>query len=87
MHNHQCSYGNGGVSGTVAFESALRSADTLLSRVRAPPSTLRTDGGPKSLRSPCCGLALHKKPLVRNQRHMCYYSPQQSVLSGLCWQH
>ncbi|GFN77502.1 hypothetical protein PoB_000400800 [Plakobranchus ocellatus] len=35
-----------GVSGTVACESALRSAGTLLFRVRAPPSTPRPDGGP-----------------------------------------
>ncbi|GFO29831.1 hypothetical protein PoB_005633600 [Plakobranchus ocellatus] len=33
-----------------------------LSRVRAPPSAPRPDGGPKSLRSPCCGLAIHKIP-------------------------
>ncbi|GFO37627.1 hypothetical protein PoB_006413200 [Plakobranchus ocellatus] len=51
-----------GVGGTVACESALRSAGTLLSRVRAPPSAPRPVGGPKSLRSPCCGLAIYKKP-------------------------
>ncbi|GFO08010.1 hypothetical protein PoB_003451500 [Plakobranchus ocellatus] len=43
-----------GVGGTVASESALRSAGTLLSRVRAPPSAPWPDGGPESLRSPCC---------------------------------
>ncbi|GFN79578.1 hypothetical protein PoB_000608400 [Plakobranchus ocellatus] len=48
----------GGVGGTVACESALRSAGTLLSRVRAPPSAPRPVGGPKSLKSPCCGLAI-----------------------------
>ncbi|GFO33625.1 hypothetical protein PoB_006013000 [Plakobranchus ocellatus] len=37
---------NGGVGGTVACESALRSARTLLSRVRASPSAARPDGGP-----------------------------------------
>ncbi|GFO20027.1 hypothetical protein PoB_004653200 [Plakobranchus ocellatus] len=36
----------GGVDGTVASESALRSAGTLLSWVRAPPSAPRPDGGP-----------------------------------------
>ncbi|GFO22575.1 hypothetical protein PoB_004908000 [Plakobranchus ocellatus] len=36
----------GGVRDTVACESALRSAGTLLSRVRAPPSAPRPDGGP-----------------------------------------
>ncbi|GFN97223.1 hypothetical protein PoB_002372900 [Plakobranchus ocellatus] len=42
----------GGVGGTVADESALRSAGTLLSRVRAPPPAPWPDGGPESLRSP-----------------------------------
>ncbi|GFO35959.1 hypothetical protein PoB_006246400, partial [Plakobranchus ocellatus] len=36
----------GGIGGTVACESALRSAGTLLSRVRAPSSAHRPDGGP-----------------------------------------
>ncbi|GFO17722.1 hypothetical protein PoB_004422700 [Plakobranchus ocellatus] len=40
-----------GVSVTVAGESALRSAGTLLSRVRAPSSALRPDGEPQSLKS------------------------------------
>ncbi|GFO15894.1 hypothetical protein PoB_004239900 [Plakobranchus ocellatus] len=35
-----------GVGGTVAYESALRSAGTLLSRIRAPPSAPPPDGGP-----------------------------------------
>ncbi|GFO03191.1 hypothetical protein PoB_002969600 [Plakobranchus ocellatus] len=43
-----------------ASESALRSAGTLLSRVRTPPPAPWPDGGPKSLRSPCCGLAIYK---------------------------
>ncbi|GFN85795.1 hypothetical protein PoB_001230100 [Plakobranchus ocellatus] len=47
-----------GVGGTVANESTLRSAGTLLSRVRAPPPAPWPDGGPESLRSPCCGLAI-----------------------------
>ncbi|GFO45014.1 acetylcholine receptor subunit alpha [Plakobranchus ocellatus] len=50
----------GGVGGTVASESALRSAGTLLSRVRAPPPAPWPDGGPESLRSPCWGLAIYK---------------------------
>ncbi|GFN91277.1 hypothetical protein PoB_001778300 [Plakobranchus ocellatus] len=49
-----------GVSGTVASESALRSPGTLLSQVRAQPPASWPDGGPKSLRSPCCGLAMYK---------------------------
>ncbi|GFN85863.1 hypothetical protein PoB_001236900 [Plakobranchus ocellatus] len=50
-----------GVGSTVACESALRSAGTLLSRVRAPLPAPWPDGGPESLRSPCCGLAKYKK--------------------------
>ncbi|GFN74984.1 hypothetical protein PoB_000149000 [Plakobranchus ocellatus] len=52
----------GGVSSTVACESALRSAGTHLSRVRAPLPAPWPDGGPESLRSSCCGLAIYKKP-------------------------
>ncbi|GFO32478.1 transglutaminase [Plakobranchus ocellatus] len=52
----------GGVGGTVASESALRSAGTVQSRVRAPTPAPRPDGGPQSLRSPFCGVAVHKKP-------------------------
>ncbi|GFN74443.1 hypothetical protein PoB_000094900 [Plakobranchus ocellatus] len=52
---------SGGVGSTVACESALRSAGTLLSRVRAPLPAPWPDGGPESLRSPCCGLAIYKK--------------------------
>ncbi|GFN96799.1 hypothetical protein PoB_002330500 [Plakobranchus ocellatus] len=44
----------------VASESALRSGGTLLSRVQAPPPVPRPGGGPESLRSPCCGLAIYK---------------------------
>ncbi|GFO06824.1 hypothetical protein PoB_003332900 [Plakobranchus ocellatus] len=40
----------GGVGNTVACESALRSAGTLLSRVRAPLPAPWPDGGPESLR-------------------------------------
>ncbi|GFO18666.1 hypothetical protein PoB_004517100 [Plakobranchus ocellatus] len=53
--------GLGGVGSTVACESVLRSAGTLLSRVRAPLPAPLPDGGPESLRSPCCGLAIYKK--------------------------
>ncbi|GFO39474.1 hypothetical protein PoB_006597900 [Plakobranchus ocellatus] len=45
---------------TVASESALRSAGTLLSQVPASPQAPWPDGGPESLRSPCCGLAIYK---------------------------
>ncbi|GFO42768.1 hypothetical protein PoB_006927300 [Plakobranchus ocellatus] len=51
---------DGGVGGTVASESALKSAGAFLSRVRAPPPVPGPDGGPESLRSPCCGLAIYK---------------------------
>ncbi|GFN96366.1 hypothetical protein PoB_002287200 [Plakobranchus ocellatus] len=50
----------GGVGGTMASVSALRSAGTPLSRVRAPPPASWPDGGPESLRSPCCELAIYK---------------------------
>ncbi|GFO10230.1 hypothetical protein PoB_003673500 [Plakobranchus ocellatus] len=49
-----------GVSGTVVSESALRSAKTFLSWVRATLPAPWPDGGPKSLRSSCCGLAIYK---------------------------
>ncbi|GFN96429.1 hypothetical protein PoB_002293500 [Plakobranchus ocellatus] len=42
----------GGVHGSMANEFALRSAGTLLSRVRAPPRVPRPHGGRQSLRSP-----------------------------------
>ncbi|GFN91163.1 hypothetical protein PoB_001766900 [Plakobranchus ocellatus] len=43
----------GGVEGSVASESALRSVGNLLSWVRATPPAPWSDGGPESLRSPC----------------------------------
>ncbi|GFO20423.1 hypothetical protein PoB_004692800 [Plakobranchus ocellatus] len=51
-----------GVGGTVASESALRPAVTLLSRVRAPLWMPWPVGGLKDLRSPCCGQAIKKNP-------------------------
>ncbi|GFO05274.1 hypothetical protein PoB_003177900 [Plakobranchus ocellatus] len=57
-----------GVGGTVASQSALRSAGTLLSRVRAPLAPPPwPDGEPESLRSPCCELAICKKPKLAIQ--------------------
>ncbi|GFO11440.1 hypothetical protein PoB_003794500 [Plakobranchus ocellatus] len=50
----------GGVGDTVDSESALRSAEILLSRVRAPPPAPRPDRGPESLKSTCCTLATYK---------------------------
>ncbi|GFO04340.1 hypothetical protein PoB_003084500 [Plakobranchus ocellatus] len=55
-----------GVGSSVASEYALRSAGTLQARVRAPPPAPWPDGGPESLRSPCCGLAIYKY-----QNHYC----------------
>ncbi|GFO18114.1 hypothetical protein PoB_004461900 [Plakobranchus ocellatus] len=43
-----------------AFSISVRSAGTLLSRIRAPPPAPWPDGGPESLRSPCCVLAIYK---------------------------
>ncbi|GFN94584.1 hypothetical protein PoB_002109000 [Plakobranchus ocellatus] len=49
----------GGVTGTVDSGPTLRSSETLLSRVRAPPPAApRSDGGSESLRSPYCRLVL-----------------------------
>ncbi|GFN91694.1 hypothetical protein PoB_001820000 [Plakobranchus ocellatus] len=50
----------GGIGGSVASESALRSAGIFLSRVRAPTTAPWPEGWPENLRSPCCGLALYK---------------------------
>ncbi|GFO03581.1 hypothetical protein PoB_003008600 [Plakobranchus ocellatus] len=50
----------GSFGGTVAIKSALRSAGTLLSRIRALPPAPWPDDGPESLRSSCCGLAICK---------------------------
>ncbi|GFO11919.1 hypothetical protein PoB_003842400 [Plakobranchus ocellatus] len=49
-----------GVGGSVTSEFALRSAGTLLSRARFPPSAPGLAEGLKSLRSPCCGQAIYK---------------------------
>ncbi|GFO13883.1 hypothetical protein PoB_004038800 [Plakobranchus ocellatus] len=54
-----------GAGGTVDSESAVRSAETLLSRVRTPPPGPWLVGGPESLRSTCCGLAIYNnQPFV-----------------------
>ncbi|GFO39728.1 hypothetical protein PoB_006623300 [Plakobranchus ocellatus] len=47
------------VGGTVDSESALRSAGTLLLRVRAPPLAPWPDGRPETLRSAYCGQAMY----------------------------
>ncbi|GFO14907.1 hypothetical protein PoB_004141200 [Plakobranchus ocellatus] len=61
---HNSRLAAGGVGGSVAGEYALRSAGTLLSRVRAPLPAPWSEGVPESLRSPSCGLAIYKNPLV-----------------------
>ncbi|GFO08119.1 hypothetical protein PoB_003462400 [Plakobranchus ocellatus] len=80
-----------GVGGTAASESALKSAETILSLVRALPSALWPDEGPESLRSSCCGLAIDKNqtsPSVRNAKrgsHAKGYNKAQDLrlLQGL----
>ncbi|GFO33929.1 hypothetical protein PoB_006043400 [Plakobranchus ocellatus] len=52
----------GGVGGTVDSESVLRSAGTLLLRVRASPMAPWPDGGPETLRSLDCGQAMYIQP-------------------------
>ncbi|GFN98265.1 hypothetical protein PoB_002477100 [Plakobranchus ocellatus] len=54
----------GGVGDTVTSESALRSAGTLLHRVRAPPRVLLPDGRSKSLRSPFLWTGYIQKPTI-----------------------
>ncbi|GFN79441.1 hypothetical protein PoB_000594700 [Plakobranchus ocellatus] len=61
-------------------ESAQRSAGTLLSRVRAPPLAPWPDGGPKSLRSPCCRLAIHKNQSTDPQT-----CPHSTVFFIICF--
>ncbi|GFN98993.1 hypothetical protein PoB_002549900 [Plakobranchus ocellatus] len=56
-----------GVDDTVASASALQSAGNLLSWARASPPALWPDGGPESLRSPCCGLAIYRTPNPKPQ--------------------
>ncbi|GFO49101.1 hypothetical protein PoB_007560600 [Plakobranchus ocellatus] len=69
----------GGVGGTVASESTLRSAGTLLSWVRAPPPAPWPDGGPESLRSPCCGLAIYKNQIPNPQSSCSRFKAVQSL--------
>ncbi|GFO33643.1 hypothetical protein PoB_006014800 [Plakobranchus ocellatus] len=75
------------VGSTVACESALRSAGTLLSRVRAPLPAPWPDGGPESLRSPCCGLVIYKNPNPTPDL-FCNWSPKfllpESLRSPCC---
>ncbi|GFO12104.1 hypothetical protein PoB_003860900 [Plakobranchus ocellatus] len=65
-----------GVSGIVDIESALRSAKTLLSRIRALPPVPWPDGGPESLRSPCCELAIFKIPSHRLFKNVWWHNGQ-----------
>ncbi|GFO02141.1 hypothetical protein PoB_002864600 [Plakobranchus ocellatus] len=52
------------VSGTVDSKSALKSAVTLMSRVRAPPQAPSPDGGSESVKLSCCGLAIYNNQLI-----------------------
>ncbi|GFO28898.1 hypothetical protein PoB_005540300 [Plakobranchus ocellatus] len=56
--------------GTVDSDSAPRSAETILSRVRTPPPVLWHDGRPESLISFCCGQVM--------------YQNYPSILEGRC---
>ncbi|GFO46195.1 hypothetical protein PoB_007270000 [Plakobranchus ocellatus] len=69
-----------GVGGIVLSESALGSEGTLLSRVQAPLPAPWSDGGPKSLRSPCCGLAMYKNET--SLRSPCQNDKLLQIISG-----
>ncbi|GFN82645.1 hypothetical protein PoB_000915100 [Plakobranchus ocellatus] len=49
------------IGNTVNSETALRSAGTLLSRVRVPSQAYLPGKRPESLRSPCFGLNIYPK--------------------------
>ncbi|GFO16138.1 hypothetical protein PoB_004264300 [Plakobranchus ocellatus] len=74
-----------GLGDTVASESALRSAGTLLSRVRAPPPTPWPDGNPESLRSPCCGLAIRKNQTGRSGYSLFALAADHLVICTVTW--
>ncbi|GFN80637.1 hypothetical protein PoB_000714300 [Plakobranchus ocellatus] len=75
----------GGVGGTVNSESALRSAAIPLSQVRAPPPAPWPDGGPESLRSPCCGLDIYTSDgLIRAYSIILNSLLQQHSTSPVC---
>ncbi|GFO10895.1 hypothetical protein PoB_003740000 [Plakobranchus ocellatus] len=68
----------GSVGGTVTSESVLKSEGTILSWVRTLPPSLHPAGGPDSLGSPYCGLAIYEKQTKKQQQqqqqksHACY---------------
>ncbi|GFO31725.1 hypothetical protein PoB_005823000 [Plakobranchus ocellatus] len=58
----------GGAGGIVGSESALIPVGKLMLKVRAPPLEPSHDGGPESLISTCCGLALYTNQTKAEQR-------------------
>ncbi|GFO09881.1 hypothetical protein PoB_003638600 [Plakobranchus ocellatus] len=56
--------GEGDFTGRVGSKAALNSAGTLLLRIRSLPPTPWPYAGPESLRSSCCGLAIHKNQIT-----------------------
>ncbi|GFN90903.1 nuak family snf1-like kinase 1 [Plakobranchus ocellatus] len=60
-----------GIDDTVASESALRSAGTLLSRVRAPPPAPRPEGGPENLSF------VVDWPYIQKPDHIYFYSQRK----------
>ncbi|GFN81515.1 hypothetical protein PoB_000802100 [Plakobranchus ocellatus] len=66
---HEGEIPSGSIGGIVASESALSSAGTLLSWVRAPPPAPR----PESLKSPCCELAVYKNKQT-NKKKPCLFA-------------
>ncbi|GFO15829.1 hypothetical protein PoB_004233400 [Plakobranchus ocellatus] len=74
-------HGSREVVGIVNTQPVLRFAGTLLWQVRAPPPAPWPGGGPESLRSPCCGLAIDAQKLMDLCTSPCLTSSLHSPLS------
>ncbi|GFN79249.1 hypothetical protein PoB_000575500 [Plakobranchus ocellatus] len=74
VNNKVTSGFQGSVGGSVASESTLRYAGTLLSRVRDPQPEPGL-GRPESLSPPCCGLAMYNNP---------FREPSQNRTTAAC---
>ncbi|GFO45440.1 glutamate receptor subunit protein glur5, partial [Plakobranchus ocellatus] len=73
------------VGGTVDSESALRSAGTLLSRVRTLQPAPSFEGGPENLISPCCRLTIYKNPNSFGASHLFSQSESPAPRTALMY--